>query len=306
MSNGVRQAKRRWDQKYVTDPAVALVAGFLWLIFKMMPVRAASAFGGKMGALIGFCARSRNQIARRNLKVAFPDKTSAERERILRGMWRHWGRFYAEMPHARYLFDNAEFSGLELLQQYMRQNQSGFVCSAHLGNWEPAVSAPIVDEKYLNPVYRPANNPWLDKLMFQRRKGVLIPKGPLGAKKMIQVLKSGGFVVMLCDQKLREGIEVPFFGMPAKSPGAIATMALKLNVPILMARSIRRPDGRFKIEVTPLDLSLPSESVSPEYEIMRRINQTIETWIRETPEQWLWVHRRFDKSFYKDECRCFK
>ena len=301
MDNGVRQADRRWSQKYGTDLVVALVAGFFWLIFKLLPVRAASALGGGIGTFVGFFARSRNQIARQNLKVAFPDKTPAAREKILRKMWCHWGRFYAEMPHARQLFKSAEFSGLELLQQCMRDNTSGFVCSAHLGNWEPAVSAPIVGEKYLNPVYRPANNPWLDKLMFQRRKGVLIPKGPRGAKKMIQVLKSGGLIVMLCDQKLREGIEVPFFGIPAKSPGAIATMALKLNVPIFMARSIRRPDGRFKIEVTSLDLSVSSNNtITPEHEIMRRINQTIEKWIRETPEQWLWIHRRFDKSFYKN------
>lgn len=299
MNNGIRQAVRRWDQKYVTDPIIAFFAVFFWVLFKILPVQIASKIGSFFGYIVGLCAGSRNKIALHNLKVAFPKKTQKEHHEILKKMWCHWGRFYAEMPHARQLFQEAEFIGLDVLQKYMKENKAGFVCSAHLGNWEPAVSAPIVDNKYLNPVYRPANNPWLDKLMFQRRKGVLIPKGPQGAKKMIQVLKSGGFVVMLCDQKLREGIDVPFFGIPAKSPSAIATLALKLKVPILMARSIRCLNGRFRIEVTLLDMLKQDGSFASEYEIMQRINQIIESWIYETPEQWLWIHRRFDKSFYK-------
>lgn len=298
MSNGIRQSKRKKGQRYITDPLVALCAGCFWLIFKVLPLKVASKIGGKIGYLVGSVSNARNHIARLNLKTAFPEKTQRERDQILKDMWCHWGRFFAEMPHAKQLFLNAEFKGIELLQNYMKQNKAGFVCSAHLGNWEPAVSAPIVDNKYLNPVYRMANNPWLDKLMFQRRQGVLIPKGPQGAKKMIQVLRQGGFIVMLCDQKLREGIEVPFFGVLAKSPVAIATLAMKFKLPIIMARSIRRSTGRLYVEITQLDIDSALTSVNPEYEIMLKINQTIESWIRETPEQWLWIHRRFDKSFY--------
>ncbi len=295
----IRQAAHKGLRKILLDPIVAIVALTFWGVFKLLPVRLASNLGGAIGSACGIFMRRRNKIAMQNLKWAFPEKTPAEHAEILRKMWAHWGRFYAEMPHGKELYRTATVEGLEHLKQAATTGKGGFVCSAHLGNWELAVSAPLFDNFYLNPVYRPANNPWLDKLMFQRRKGTLIPKGPGGAKKLLEVLKSGGFVVMLCDQKLREGISVPFFGRPAQTPSAIATMALKMNLPILMARTIRQPDGRFRVTVfPPLPVPKTTDRHQAEYEIMLQINQCLESWIRANPEQWLWVHRRFPKSEY--------
>ncbi len=296
---GIRQSAHKGLRKFFLDPIIAVVAVSFWLIFKLLPVRIASNLGGCIGFVCGIFMRRRNKIALRNLEIAFPEKSTAERCDILRKMWVHWGRFYAEMPHGAELYRTATVEGLDHLKQAAATGKGGFVCSAHLGNWELAVSTALFDDFYLNPVYRPANNPWLDKLMFQRRKGTLIPKGSGGAKKLLEVLKSGGFVVMLCDQKLREGLPVPFFGHPAQTPSAIATMALKMNLPILMARTIRRPDGYFNVTVfPPLPLPQTSDKKQAEFEIMTQINTRLEDWIRTNPEQWLWVHRRFDKKEY--------
>lgn len=293
---GIRQAQRTPIQRFLSDPGVAVIAYFFWYLFKMLPVHAASEMGAFLGKTAGCFMKKRNKIAMRNLEIAFPEKTKKERLLILKRMWQHWGRFYAEMPHAKQLFESAEFEGLSHLVKAFKAGRGGFVCSAHFGNWELATSCPIVPGLILNPVYRPANNPYLDKLMFQRREGVLIPKGPLGARKMLEVLHQKKFVVILCDQKLREGIEVPFFGKPAKSPSAIATLALKMQLPIVMARTLRRKDGSFLISVfPPLELPVGKDA---EKKLMKRINQIIEEWIRENPEQWLWIHRRFDKSEY--------
>ncbi|MBQ7413182.1 MAG: lysophospholipid acyltransferase family protein [Alphaproteobacteria bacterium] len=297
----IRQSHRHPFQKWVTDPLFALLAGIVWLFFKILPVRWASAIGGQLGILIGKVMHRRSHIGLINLKIAFPDKSETERRTILKKMWQHWGRFYAEMPHAHTLFKKAEIRGLTHLKKAVAENRGGFVCSAHLGNWELAVSQPLFDDFYLNPVYRRANNPWLDKLMFQRRKGVLIPKGAAGARKMVEVLHHKGFIVMLCDQKLREGMEIPLFGKPALTAPAIAVLALKFKVPILMARSIRQPDGHFIMDVTE-PLSMPQESDSDKAVrlILTEINRRLESWIRENPEQWLWVHRRFDKEIYRN------
>ncbi|MDY6408193.1 MAG: lauroyl acyltransferase, partial [Pseudomonadota bacterium] len=213
---GIRQSRRKWYQWLLTDPLVALVAVLFWGIFKILPVQAASKLGAVLGACVGKIMCRRNHIGRVNLKIAFPDKSEAERNQILKKMWQHWGRFYAEMPHAKQLLKTAKIIGIENLKKMDKEGKGGFVCSAHLGNWELAVSAPLFGQFYLNPVYRRANNPWLDRLMFARRTGVLIPKGILGARKIVEVLKKGGVIVMLCDQKLREGIEVPLFGKMAK------------------------------------------------------------------------------------------
>ena len=206
------------------------------------------------------------------------------------------------MPHGERIYKKARITGLDTLKKLHKEKKGCFVCSAHLGNWEPAVSAPLFDDYYLNPVYRVANNKWIDKIMFQRRKGTLIPKGTAGARLMVQVLKQGGGVVILCDQKLREGIDVPFFGKQVKTAPATATIALKMNVPVIMARCIRGKDGLFDIEVSkPLDMpNVKKDGMEQSvYELTKKINQTIEEWIKETPEQWLWVHHRFDKSEYK-------
>lgn len=296
----IRQAHRSPFQRFFLDPMLALPAYAAWGLFKILPVQIAARFGEILGSFIGLFLKRRNHIGLVNLRIAFPEKTEAERRLILRKMWRHWGRFYAEMPHATTLFKQASFSGLENLKQAHQNQTGGFVCSAHLGNWELAVSQPLFDDFYLNPVYRRANNPWLDKLMFQRRTGILIPKGVAGARKMVQVLRNKGFIVMLCDQKLREGISVPLFGKPAMTPTAIAVMALKFRVPVIMARSIRQPDGTFLMDVSkPLPLPETKDMTKAVYEIMKTINGILENWIRETPEQWLWVHRRFDKSEYR-------
>ena len=296
----IRQSHRKVYQRFLTDPLVAGIALLSWGIFKILPVRMASGLGAGMGALLGRLLKRRNHIGMVNLKIAFPEKKEAERREILRKMWRHWGRFYAEMPHATELFKKAELKGLDLLKQMAKGGKGGFVCSAHIGNWELAVSQPLFDDFYLNPVYRRANNPYLNKLMFERRKGVLIPKGVGGARKIVEVLRNKGVIVMLCDQKLNEGIDVPFFGKPAKTAQAIAVLALKFKAPIAMARSIRQPDGHFIMEIS-APLKMPEDTEDRDkavLDIMTQINKQLEMWIRENPEQWLWIHRRFDKSEY--------
>ena len=299
MIQDIRQAKRNLLQKWILDPLTALPAYFSWGIFRLMPVKWASALGGFLGACAGRIMRRRSRIGLINLRIAFPEKTEAERQKILRRMWRHWGRFYAEMPHTSELFHGAEIRGIEHLKSLAETG--GFVCSAHLGNWELAVSGPLFEGFTLNPVYRRANNPLLDKLMFQRRTGVLIPKGGTGAMTIVRVLHQKGVVVMLCDQKLREGIEVPFFGRPAMTAPAIATLALKMKMPIVMARSIRQADGHFIMDVS-APLTLPDRFGEAEvHQVMLEINHWLEAWIRETPEQWLWIHRRFDKSIYESD-----
>lgn len=299
MSNGIRQAKRSLTQQFLLDPLVGgVVFSFIGLL-KILPIRCSSAFGGCLGKSFYYVMKKRNKIGRRNLEIAFPEKTADEREEILKRMWEHWGRVYGELPHAAKLYQQANITGLDYLKTQDRKKEGCFVCSAHFGNFEISASTNLFDDYCLNPVYRAANNPYIDKALFQKRKGVLIPKGTQGAKKMLDVLKSGKAIVILCDQKLREGISVPFFGKEAMTPSAIASVALKLNVPIMMAKCVRQTNGQFNIDVYPLEKSKNPNKQDAVYETMLSINAEMEKWIRQHPEQWLWIHRRFDKSEYK-------
>lgn len=291
--------KRGILKRFVTDPLIGLGVLFGWTVFKILPVRIASYLGSVLGTIIYPFMRYRNRIALRNMEIAFPDKTAAERVEILKKMWKHFGRFFAEMPHTRETLIGAEIEGSELLEMTKEDGVGGFLCSAHLGNWEFASNYAAQNYYQLHPVYRPANNPWIEKIMFKGRTGVLIPKGNVGARILLDLLKKGEHVAILCDQRFREGIPVPFFGKMAMTPSAMVTFSYKMNLPILMGKSIRMPDGHLKMTVLLLEKSTAENAEVAVFETVERMNQILESWIRETPEQWLWIHRRFDKSEYK-------
>ena len=300
MSKRLPGLKRSLFRRVITDPIEGIAVGFILLIFAILPLRAAEKLGATLGAIVGIFAARRNRIALFNLKVAFPEKTEKERKKILAQMWRHFGRLIADLPHNRQVLKEASFEGVEHLRKAYEAGKGGFVCSAHIGNWELSVAKQIAPGFVMNPVYRPANNWFLDKLLFARRKGVKIPKGRTGARLMIETLKQGKFISILCDQKFREGITLTLFGMPAQTATAMASLAIKMNVPIIMVKAIQQKDMHYKLFVyppVPIPVGLSREDA--ERQVMTTINHIYEEWIRENPEQWLWLHRRFDKHLYK-------
>ena len=300
MSERIPGLKRSLFRCIVTDPLEGLGVGFVLLIFAILPLRWAEGLGATFGAIAGMVAWRRNRIGLFNLKVAFPEKTEKERKKILKQMWRHFGRLIADLPHNRQVLEEVRFEGTEYLRKAYMAGKGGFVCSAHIGNWELSIAKQIAPGFVMNPVYRPANNWFLDKLLFARRKGIKIPKGRTGARLMIETLKQGKFISILCDQRFREGITLTLFGMPAQTATAMATFAIKMNVPIIMVKAIQQPDGHYLLTVyppVPIPVGLPK--VEAEKQVMTFVNQMYENWIKENPEQWLWIHRRFDKHLYK-------
>ncbi len=298
--NGIAIGRRTFVQKYISDPLVGFWAAFFILIFKILPLSVARFLGENLGALLGHIMLRRNRIALVNLKIAFPEKTLAEHQKILRGMWRHFGRVAGEIFHVNQVMQTTRIEGKEYIEKAFQEGKGGIVCSAHMGNWELPFAKAISSEIQLNPVFRTANNPYLNKLLFTRRSGVHIPKGTHGARLIFQVLKKGQFITILCDQKYREGMTIPLWGHPAQTTTAIASLALKFNVPILMARCVYHSGGYYVAKIyPPLKVFHRLSREKSEYEIMSQVNHIYENWIREYPEQWLWIHRRFDKKIYR-------
>lgn len=290
--------KRDALHRFLIDPVVGIFVSFFWLFFKVLPLKWATKIAGRLGRMIAPLMRGRNKIAYRNLTIAFPNKTDAEKKEIITNMWVHFAKFFAEMPHTKEWVEGVEIKGREYLKSLRDDDVGGFVCSAHFGNWEFASTYVAQHYFQLHPVYRPANNPWLEKLMFKKRAGVHIPKGSGGARIMLDLLKNGEHIAILCDQRLREGIAVPFFGKMAMTPSAMVSIALKMRLPIVMGCARRLPDGRFKMTVEALPLSKSENMEMAVYETVANMNKVLERWITETPEQWMWIHRRFDKSEY--------
>ncbi len=186
---------RSFFQKYVSDPLVGIAVAVLFLILKILPLSVARFLGENLGAFIGLLMKKRNHIALVNMQIAFPEKTLAERKKILRQMWRHFGRMAAEIFHINRVMKTVHSQGFEYVRSFYEKGKGGFLCSAHLGNWELPFGELVAPGVKLNPVFRAANNPYLNKLLFDRRQGTHIPKGPTGARLMLKVLKEGIYSV---------------------------------------------------------------------------------------------------------------
>ncbi|TVR96150.1 MAG: lipid A biosynthesis lauroyl acyltransferase [Rhodospirillales bacterium] len=277
----------------------AAAARALFAMLAALPPQRASALGGRLGRTFGPLI-PRTRVARRNLARAFPEKSREEIDTIIRGMWDNLGRTVFEYPHLDRFRnidgDLVDVVGVEIFDHMRDDGQAGIMISAHLANWELMGLAAAARGAPLNLVYRAPNNPHMAWVFELRRSGgaEMVPKGPDGAKRLLKLLRSGAHLGMLVDQKMNDGIPVPFFGRDAMTAPAVAQLALRFRCPVIPARIERIEGVRFRITVfPPLDIVYSGNRSADERALMTRINAMIEGWIRERPEQWLWLHRRW-------------
>jgi Kdo2-lipid IVA lauroyltransferase/acyltransferase len=265
-----------------------------------LPIDCASSVGGALGRAIGpFLGVSR--VARQNLRRAFPELDEAGIARIVGAMWDNLGRVVAEYPHLREirLFERGgrvETRGFEHIDRAIAAGRRMIIFSGHLANWEIGALAPAQYGFPAAQIYRAAGNPRIDRLLARLRgaHGELIPKGRLAARQAIAALQSGRHLTLLADQKMNDGIAVPFFGRDAMTAPALAHLALRFDCDVLPARVERLGGARFRLTVyPPLPLPRGRDRHAGAAILMMAVNRTLETWIRERPEQWLWVHRRW-------------
>ena len=167
--------------------------------------------------------------------------------------------------------------------------------SGHLANWEIAALAAGQCGIDIAQVYRTANNPFVDRMIRRWRggQGEFIPKEAVG-RRAVAALRRGAHLTILVDQKLNEGIPVPFFGRPAMTAPTVALLALRFGADVLPARVERLGGARFRLTIEPpLPLPDTGNRATDVAALMTVVNGTLERWIRERPEQWFWVHRRW-------------
>ena len=277
--------------------AAGLVA--VMAVFACLPVDLASTIGGFLGRSIGPRLRA-SRVARRNLSRALPDNSEAENERILCAMWDNLGRAAAEYPHLRRICaedaGRVEIVNGEAIAGLLATRRPSLLFGGHFANWEvgPTTVHRIMGSALLS-IYRAANNPWVDWL---QRRGLrtrqAVAKGAQGGRELIRHLRRGGHVAMLVDQKLNDGIAVPFFGRDAMTAPATARLAQQFDCPIVPVRVERLDGARFRFTVEPSFTVADSGNAAADVQAaMARVNAVIEAWVRARPEQWLWLHRRW-------------
>ncbi len=279
----------------------AAAVRLLLSLFTMLSLDRASALGGRLARMIGPRLAVSN-IARRNLAHAFSDKSLAEIEAIVHGMWDNLGRVAAEYAHLGEIdvtdpSGRVEVVGVENVELLRDDAISGIFFSAHLGNWEIVTLGATQNGLLLTQIYRAPNNPHMEPLLRGLRApvgGINYPKGSAGARKLILALRRGQHLGMLVDQKLNEGVAVPFFGRDAMTAPALAQLALKFGCPVVPARVERLEGAHFRLTVyPPLELHHSGDRQADIAAAMAEVNALIEGWIRARPEQWLWLHRRW-------------
>lgn len=274
----------------------ALFAGLL-----VLPVDWASALGGRVARSVGPLLPVHRR-ARRNLARALPDLSADQRREALHAMWDNLGRVAAEYPHLRRFApyrkrSRVEVVGVEHLDEAKTDGKGGIFFSGHVGNWEITMLAVEGRGIPVALIYRAPNNPIVDRLIHLCRGPVAkyrVPKGPGRVRDLLSWLKAGKHLGMLIDQKMNDGIAVPFFGRDAMTAPALAKLALKYDVPAYPMRVERIEGARFRITVFPkLGFVRTDDRGADVKAAMLQVNQLLETWIRERPAQWLWVHKRW-------------
>ncbi|MGH6889178.1 MAG: lysophospholipid acyltransferase family protein [Rhizomicrobium sp.] len=281
-------------------------AGFFAVIgfFRLFTVDAASAIGGFLGRSL-LCRSWISARARDNLVAAYPAMPSAERESIVREMWDNLGRNIAEYAHLdkmaiRGTPPRIALAGLEHYERAAATGKGIIFVSAHFANWEVMPFAAAQYGVKGAAVYRPVNNPLVDRWLVRCRRAngpsEQIAKGARGTRRIFTLLRARKSIFMLVDQKTNEGVAAAFFGRDAMTTPAPAALALKLGAVLVPISNERLGGARFRMTAHPAIEFAPSgDHARDVLALTARINEAIESCVRYRPSQWLWIHRRWPK-----------
>jgi KDO2-lipid IV(A) lauroyltransferase len=304
----VKFSPLQWLRYLGESAAFFLFIGF----FKLLGIDGASAVGGFIGrqvlTRIGLSNRARS-----NLRAAFPSKPDAEIEAIMREMCDGLGRTFAEYAH----FDKIRMAGPDPRITVEGQEHPGgaaargqgvIFMSGHFANWEimPSIAVDLGHDG--GEVYRPQNNPIVDRWLVRKRMVAgpkdQIAKGPRGTRRIFTLLRRAKSVCLLVDQKTNEGIPALYFGREAMTTPAPAALALRLNAVLIPAQLQRMGGARFHFRFHPPLAFTPSGDHERDIaDLTQRITSKIEEIVRERPSQWLWIHRRWPTGREQDRIR---
>jgi KDO2-lipid IV(A) lauroyltransferase len=286
-------------------------------LVRALPNAAARPLGAAVGRLVHLLDRRHRRVAAANVELAFPELAPAERRRLVAACFRHFGAALFDLISSE-RFDAVElcrrfsFEGWEHLDRAEAMGRGVFLLGAHLGSWEISGRAIGLYHGVLHTVARPADNPYLDRELLRLRTslGYAVIQKRGAARRMLQVLRAGGRVGILPDQRVqeREGILVPFFGHPALTTPVLARLSRRDNCPVVPVFAYPQAGGRYRLVIRPPILPGESNGAAVSGEegkqaeeaavaaLTRRYLEIIEQEIRDHPEMWLWMHRRWDRK----------
>jgi len=274
--------------------------GFL----RFLGVERASGLGGWLLKTLGPLTGTQKTVMR-NLRIAFPEMEAAARDALALEQWERTGRTFAElavMDHLTPEGGRVEVVGMERLHALRDSGRPAVLISGHLANFEVMAAVIMASGVPCQVTYRAANNPYVDALIRQSREryGIRLfaPKGD-GTRELMAGMKRGDSIALLVDQKYNQGPEVQFFNQPVNaSPGA-ARLALKFDTVMLPLSVVRLPGVRFRVTAhDPIAVADTGDRAADILAGVQAANRFVEDRVRETPEDWFWVHKRWPDRVY--------
>jgi KDO2-lipid IV(A) lauroyltransferase len=249
-------------------------------------------------ALLDLAIPRLRRTALRNLELAYPEKSAAQRRAITDEVFLSIARLiwvFARFPKINHQ-NISQWIRYEGLEHYLEAKKAGrgiLFATAHFGNWELSAFAHALMTEPMHIMIRPLDNPGIDRLVEDRRRlsgNRLIVKWD-GARAVLRALHQNEAVGVLIDQNtsLQEGVFVDFFGIPACANTAFAKIAGKTGAAVIPGFAVwSEIEGKYVLKFHP-----PLEISGDPDEDTRRLHKVLEQVIREHPGQWLWIHRRW-------------
>jgi KDO2-lipid IV(A) lauroyltransferase len=277
----------------------------LTALLRLMGVERASDFGGWLLKTLGPRTGTHRTVLR-NLRIAFPDMDPAARERLALESWERTGRTFAEttqLDRITMASGRLEVVGLERLQAIRDGDRPVVFVSGHLACFETMPAVILAAGIPCQITYRAANNPYVNAQIRRARAryGVRLfaPKGGDGARELLGGLERGESVALMNDQKFSDGPEVPFFGRPVNAAPGPSRLALRFGTVLQPMSVVRLPGVRFRVTAhEPIVLDRTGDRSADIARGVQAVTAFVEARVREVPEDWFWVHKRWPDKVY--------
>jgi KDO2-lipid IV(A) lauroyltransferase len=273
-------------------------------ILGILPRPLSRAFAIALSQLVYLLHFRLRQVGMRNLAMVFPEKSNAERARILRGEFTSLGRQLAELcQFPRYTPQNIDqvvvYDGLENYERAYARGKGVLFLTAHFGGWELSAFAHSLHGHWLHVVMRPMDNVYLDRMIRRYRTmhgNQTVDKDDF-VRGLLAAMKAGEVVGILMDTNMTppQGIFVNFFGIPACTASGLARIALRTDAAVVPGFTIWDAAlGKYRLRFDPaLELIRTGELEADIAANTQMFTNVIEDYVRKYPDQWLWVHRRW-------------
>lgn len=275
-------------------------------LMRAMPVDMASDAGGWLLRTIGPISPVQ-KLVKQNLELAFPEKDAAWKARVIKAQWDNLGRTFAElsmMDRITVANGRIEVENRARLDEIKASGQPVVFISGHFANFEIMPSVILETGIRCQITYRAANNPYVDQRWRERRAryGVELfaPKGGDGAKELLIGMNRGESAALMNDQKFNRGVSTPFFSHPVDTAPGPTRLAMRFGT-VLQPMSVRRlTKARFRVTVeAPIRVDSTGHKTQDIETTVCKISKFVEDVVRDRPEEWFWVHKRWPNEAYK-------